>query len=225
MKQFKTIILLLIICIPTYCFAKSSNRIDEAKVNDRLGDYAIYKMAYFYSKFSNDNNQFKIKIVKDQECTFFIESAEKELNEGEYVAHGYGGNYFVIDNVSSFINSLKNVKLKFLEWSRVAKTNNVVDYEKEMEIEFLPVTIAYYNSFWGFYEFYEGINIIAVYKIDDNGASRVEICTNTIKGGLFKPQKIVFTNEHEINNFIDAISPTKVKNKRNVQNQKDKLFH
>jgi len=225
MKQFKTIVVLITICVPFFCLAKSSNRIDEAKVNETLEDYATYKMAFFYSKFSSDNNQFKIKTVKDQECTFFIESAEKELNEGEYVAHGYGGNFFVIDNVSPFINSLKSIKSKFLEWSRVAKSNNVVDYEKEMDVNFTPVTIAYYNGIWGFYQFFEDINIIAVFKIDDQGKSRVEICTNTIKGGLFKPQKIVFTNEHEINNFIDTISPTKVKNKKNIKNQKDKLFH
>lgn len=225
MKPIKTIVVLLTICVPILCLAQSNERIDEAKVNDKLEDYAIYKMSYFYSNFGRDNNQFKIKIVKDQECTFFIESAEKELNEGEYVAHGYGGNFFVIDNVSSFINSLKNVKLKFLEWSRVAKTNNVVDYEKEMEIGFPTVTIAYYNSFWKFYQFFNDINVIAIFKIDDKGDSRVEVCTNTIKGGLFKPQKIVFVNEHEINNFMDTISPTKLKNKRDVKNQKDKLFH
>ena len=54
------------------------------------------------------------------------------------------------DEITEFINALKQTKEKFLEWKAIAEQNNVKDMMKEFDIKFPRTTVAWYGSQWWF---------------------------------------------------------------------------
>lgn len=54
------------------------------------------------------------------------------------------------NDLESFKNALELVKAKYLDWVKVAKENNVTEMDKEFDIKFPSVTIAWFGSKWWF---------------------------------------------------------------------------
>lgn len=202
----------------------TTKTIEVVKVNEQLEDYATYNMSFLHRKYSETNEILSIKLVKNEECTFFVESIDKDTKKGSsrLLKEDY---FLVINNPETFIASLRKVKQKFIEWDQLAVSNNVKVYEKKMEISFPYITVV--DRILKNYTFFDNIEVVASFIVDENGDSRVEVFTNSpLESGWINgtPQKIVFSSEYEINNFIDTISPLKAKQKLNKNKKNDEIF-
>ena len=53
-----------------------------------------------------------------------------------------------VKNIHSFIDGLNICKTKYIEWSEVAKNNNVTDFRKAIDVNFPNVEICWLGSKW-----------------------------------------------------------------------------
>lgn len=203
----------------------TTKTIEGTKVNEQLEDYATYNTSFLYEKYDKKNEILLIKLVKNEECTFFVESIDKDTRKGHSRIFK-ASDFFVINSPEAFIASLKKVKQKFIEWNQLAESNNVKIYEKIMEISFPFIAVAHQHLDKD-YTFYDNIEVVASFIVDENGNSRIEVFTNSPLEGKWSngtPQKIVFSSEYEIDNFISTISPAKAKQKLNTNKKNDEIF-
>ena len=126
--------------------------------------------------------------------------------------------------ITSFIESINKIKTKYLEWVNVAKENNVTDMSKEFDISMPRVTIAWYSSDWFFHfrfilkpRFVVTAKGKAVFVITGEAtASSNEYITRDIYFAL--------EGEKDFDGFLEAISPDKIKEKLDAEQNKKDLF-
>lgn len=127
-------------------------------------------------------------------------------------------------NLAEFKNSLQQMKLKFIEWSDVAKKNNVKELSKEMEISFPSVDIGWFGTEWHF-AFYQKIR--PRFKILDNGTYIVTLSDKyTSSSNEYINETIywVFSNPKEIDDLISKLDLDKIKAKLDVDVKASELF-
>lgn len=89
----------------------------------KVGSYSVYGVEYDIEAYINDNGTLQVYVEVD----------------GDYpkvMFEIYGK-----DDLNDFIDKLKKCKEKFVEWSNVAKTNNVKGFNKSFDISFPNVRI------------------------------------------------------------------------------------
>ena len=120
----KKIFLLLFIMLFAVC----------AKAQQTVGRY---QNTYFGKEFEIEATQENDKIQK-----VFIGSESKDVM---YAFSSLDGK-----DLELFKTALELVKAKYLNWVKVAKDNNVTEIDKEFDIKFPSVTIAWSGSKWWF---------------------------------------------------------------------------
>lgn len=128
--------------------------------------------------------------------------------------------------LEDFINSMKLLKEKFIEWGETAKQNNVIDFEKKFDIKFKTVdTFFKYGTKWCFdktklapyFRVTKEGEYIAVFSIGRMTASSNEFMHHP---GF----AMAFISTEEIDEFISALDPSIVLEKGTNNSVTDELF-
>lgn len=155
---------------------------------------------------------------ENNELTVFIYT-RRELSSSEVLFDIKG-----VDRINDFINSLTAVRNKFEEWRKVAKDNNVTDFEKDFDISFPNVVIAWYGSQWWF-DFFAKLK--PYFRVTSDGTplvvfhDKVSASSNEY---ITEEYFLIFTSEKEINSFINKINPMSLRDKLNKKHAPDELF-
>ena len=122
----------IFLCFIAVCFALTSVAQEQV---------ATYHSSYFDKEYdilaSNNDNKLNL----------YIEVGGKY--DSDYVLFNIEGE----SKINSFISALESTKEKFVEWSSVAKQNNVKSFDKDFDVTFPSITIAWKGSEWRF-DFY-----------------------------------------------------------------------
>jgi len=94
----------------------------------------------------------------DKEYDILASYDENKLNVYIEVGGEYDSDYVLFDlqgesKIQQFITALEGAKKKFEEWSAVAKQNGVKSFDKDIDVSFPNITIAWSGSEWRF-DFY-----------------------------------------------------------------------
>lgn len=127
-------------------------------------------------------------------------------------------------NIPLLIDFLNNIKNKFIEWSNIAKENNVTDTSKEMDFTSPKMTVCWQSSKWWFsfnqrltpkfIVLKDGTCAISMYK-------KVSSSSNQ-----YIEQKIywVLSSPEEIEELIAKIQPEKIIEKLKEEKKASDLF-
>lgn len=137
---------------------------------------------------------------------------------------------FLIKDVKheEFINALIEAKLKYQEWTEVAKTNNIKDFDKDMKIN---SEVSGYFSYFDEWHIQLHVFLTFNYRIyETNGNTKYILIIRTEKMQSSKNQYIdvdgfalVFTSADEIQEFVELISMDKINEFKNKP-KADDLF-
>lgn len=117
------------------------------------------------------------------------------------------------DKLEDFKQALLQTRDKFVEWSKVAKENNVKDMSKEMEVTFPSISVCWLGSKW-FFSF--GEKLKPKFLILDNGNFVVSFYKKvTASSNEYIDEKIywVFSDSKEIDELISKLDVEKIKAK------------
>lgn len=130
------------------------------------------------------------------------------------------------ENINLFISALTYCKEKYIEWSKVAKDNNVTDYSKPFDVTFPKVEIYWRGSEW--FSTYKKDHLnptLFLVKKDGNSAF--------ITGGKAKHWDneyidqqwyLILTSVSDFDSLITALAPEKIKSELNKNKNADALF-
>ena len=169
-----------------------------------IGQYpssAIPEKVVSYYTINADNKTYKLNV----ESTLIDRNKEFKYYVGAFCSdEWYGEAGFVIrsKNLEEFINAAITAKEKFVEWSKIAKNNNVKNYAKNMNLYSL---IGCYYGNNGHYNFVYNKIPKFIFYVDETGKCYLSIGVDIDRNddAVF----IMFSNEKDIDGFIGAISP------------------
>lgn len=127
------------------------------------------------------------------------------------------------EEVVLFTEKLKLLQEKYVEWSRVAKSNNVKDFAKKFDITFPNVEI-----FWdcciskrNFLNFKFLVSKTGVPSLSCNGTAEAK---NLVNEYVYQEFYIIFNSSTEIKSLINALDVKKIKSVLNAKANTAKLF-
>lgn len=164
---------------------------------------------------------------KDIEAAF---DSKGELNVYVEVLGEYKNDKVMIrisgeKDLNLFISKLKYCKEKYVEWSKVAKDNNVKDYTKEFDATFPNVEIYWLGSKW--YSTYKRNHLKPLFMVGSDGDATLGA------GGKAKHWDneyidqqwyLILISASEFDGLINALSPEKIKSELNKNENADALF-
>lgn len=125
-------------------------------------------------------------------------------------------------NLELFKTALELVRDKYLEWVQVAKDNNVTEINKEFDIKFPSVDVAWSSSKWWF-SFGKKINMKFI--IFDDGkivASWAPKVTSSTNRYIDEQIYFVFACEDDFNNLISQLNYQRILDQLlNTKNNED----
>lgn len=128
-------------------------------------------------------------------------------------------------DINSFITALTETKNKYMEWSKVAKENNVDDLSKEIDVKFPNIDIAWYGSKW-FFSFNQKLK--PRFSILSDGRHVVTFYNNNVSSSnqfIKESTYWVFSDEKEFDEIISKINYDAVKGKLDAEESKKDLFN
>lgn len=127
--------------------------------------HAQEQVSTYHSSFFD--KEYKILASYDKNnLSLYIEVEGEHLSD--YVLFNVDGN----SKIQQFISALEAVKQKYVDWSTVAKQNGVKSFNKEIDVQFPNITIAWRGSEWRF-DFYNNLN--PRFVVTDSGMCVVAI--------------------------------------------------
>lgn len=136
--------------------------------------------------------------------------------------------YLMIDEkkVPDFIEMLKFCKVKYDEWGKTAKENNVTELNKPIELEKRFNTPAAFK--YGKWQF-DYSNVLSPKFLISEGKHLLILTTGEMQSSSNQFMKndgiaLVFSDSQEIQDFIDKFDVEKFKNFLKSNSQKDNLF-
>lgn len=201
MKKF----IMALVCLMTMVLSVNA----EKKVSE-------YSQSYFGKCFD-----IEASAVKNGSFTFFINCLSAEDNSTDRC-----GFTLESDRVEDFINTIKSVKEKFVEWEKTARDNNITDFDKHFDVKFKSV-IGYFQ--YGKSYHFSKFTFKPYFKVTSTGS-----CVAVFKSGELTASDnrfidydgiyLTFTSASEFDDFINALDINKVLNKENVEKTKGSLF-
>lgn len=171
-----------------------------------------YTMSYF-----NKNYEIEASKGKSDDFTVYIQvNAERSTTKANYMIKS--------SKLNEFKDALIATKNKYVEWSKVAKDNNVTDMSKEMDIKFPNVDIAWLGSKW-FFSF--GKKLSPNFLILKDGQHVVTFVNkNTASSNQYIDETTywVFADVKEFDEFIQKLDFDKIKSKLEKSESKVELF-
>lgn len=142
-----------------------------------------------------------------------------------------GGYYIKQAQLEGFLNNLNSAKAKYLEWVAVAKTNDVKELEKAMEIK--SKKINSYFRYGGDWHFDFHVKPTFSFKIVHDEITDITRYLLIVRSGKLNASDneyidcdgfaFVFTSEEEITEFENLISYEKIESFKNKP-KSDDLF-
>lgn len=128
-----------------------------------------------------------------------------------------GGLHINQNQLTGFIDNLKQAKAKYLEWLQTAKDNNVTELNKEVSLTKERIgAYFYYGSKWKF-DYFVSPSFIVLFM---NTEGRGQWHLLTVKTGILQDATnqyidcdgftLLFSSINEIDAFIETISPEKI---------------
>ena len=128
------------------------------------------------------------------------------------------------EDIRRFRTQLIHCKNKFIEWEQVAKSNNVYNIKKGIDVTFPNVEVWWVGLEW--YSSYKNNFIKPIFLVNDGDASFGTYGTATHWKNEFITQAfyVLFETANEIQSLIDALNISKIKSSLNQDIQTDALF-
>lgn len=171
-----------------------------------------YTMSYF-----NKNYEIEASTGKNNNFTIYIQvNAERSKTKANYMIKS--------DKLNEFKEALILTKDKYVEWTKVAKENNVTDMSKDIDIKFPNIDIAWLGTKW-FFSF--GKKLSPKFMILKNGQNIVSFVNkNTASSNQYIDETTywVFADVKEFEEFILKLDFDKIKVKLEKSENKAELF-
>lgn len=179
--------------------------------------YAQEKISTYHSSYFDKEYEI-LAAFDNQKLNLYIEVAGEY--ESEYVLFGVEGN----DEIQKFSSALETVKQKYVEWSSVAKQNGVKSFDKNFDVEFPNIIIAWRGVDWRF-DFYN--NLRPRFVVTDSGQC-VAVMTGkaTASDNQYIDQKYYFalSSVSDFDELIAKIQIDKLLSHFNQKSNIDTLF-
>lgn len=179
--------------------------------------YAQEKISTYHSSYF-DKEYDILAAFDNQKLNLYIEVAGEY--ESEYVLFDIDGK----DEIQKFISALETVKQKFVEWSSVAKQNGVKSFDKDFDVKFPNITIAWRGAEWRF-DFYN--NLKPRFMVTDTGQC-VAVITGkaTASDNQYIDQKYYFalSSVSDFDELIEEIQIDKLLSHFNQKSNLETLF-
>ena len=171
-----------------------------------------YTMSYF-----NKNYEIEASKGKSDDFTVYIQvNAERSTTKANYMIKS--------SKLNEFKDALIATKDKYVEWSKVAKDNNVTDMSKEMDIKFPNVDIAWLGSKW-FFSFGKKLSPkFLILKDGQHVVAFVNKSTASSNQYIDETTYWVFADVKEFDEFIEKLDFDKIKSKLEKSESKAELF-
>lgn len=128
------------------------------------------------------------------------------------------------EDINRFITALKLAKEKYLEWTKVATTNNVKDMRKSFDIVFPRVTIAWYGSQWWFCFRHK---LDPEFVVTSSGKC-VFVMTDNVKSSrneyIDTDYYLALSKASDFDELIEALDPEKIAKHFSKKQDVDNLF-
>lgn len=158
-----------------------------------------------------EEKSYEIKISDDEKFIIYIDAMSLDK------LHDKGGIFIEQKRHEQFINALTEAKLKYVEWVKTAKENNVTELQKSMDINIRAGGYFLYGSKW---QFQLSVNLkFELLILENKGATKYILL---VKTGELKSSSnqymdvdgfvLAFCSSKEIDNFINSISMDKITN-------------
>jgi hypothetical protein len=128
------------------------------------------------------------------------------------------------DKVDELKQALSEMKEKFMEWSNIAKDNNVTEMEKTMDIRFPSMSVCWHGSKW-FFSF--GHKFQPKFMILESGKHIVLITRKvTSSSNKYIDETIywVFSNPEEIDELISQLDIERIESELTKTKNESELF-
>ena len=222
------------------CSAMGRETILKSRVSSRktigVGINSKSVLTTLFLLFCVANGSFATKVVATYSLSYFEKQYDIEASE---IKNGKFSVYIQVNademstramiNVESadleeFVRFLLQMKVKYVEWSEVAKANNITDMSKEMDIKSPSTTICWQGSKW-FFSF--GHKLQPRFLILDSGKMVVSIYKKvTASSNQYIDEKIywVFSDPKEIDELVYQLDAEKIKEKLLKEENASDLF-
>lgn len=167
------------------------------------------KFTSYDNTYSGKTYEIKISTSEKEKFSLYIDALSLDRT------HEKGG--LIIDQkyYDEFISAISEAKLKYAEWVKTAKDNNVKELSKTMTIKSRSGSYFMFGSKWNF-QFL--VNLKFDFRvIDSNGEMKylLLIKTGELKSSSNQFMKVdglalIFSSESEIDEFTSAISKDKI---------------
>ena len=168
-----------------------------------------FKNTYFGKNFTIEASQKNNKL----ECVYI----EVEANDSKSAFISVDG-----DDLERFKTSLELVRDKFLSWVKIAKDNNVTEMNKEFDIKFPSVSVAWSGSKWWF-AFNRKLTMSFI--ILDDGKMLAKWCPKVVSSSnkyIDETIYFVFETEDDFNSLLKQLNTQGILDQLlNTQNNTD----
>ena len=187
-----------------------------------FGVFAQEKFTTYDNTYAKKTYDIQLSIKDNDKFTLYIDAMSLDN------LHETGG--FMIDNkkYQGFIDALNQAKIKYQEWVKTAKENNVTELDKEMKIRSKVSGFFLYGGDWHFQYL---VNLTFDFKILESGGETNYLLI--IRSGEMQSSSnqfmdvdgvvLVFSSDSEIEEFTNAISLEKINEFKNKP-KSDDLF-
>lgn len=174
-----------------------------------------FKDSFNVSIFGKKHLEIKYTINEKSKVSFFIETFSLS-NKKSYLA-------IEENQIEDFKIKLKEVAIKFDEWTKLADSNNVLNLKKEMDIKIKVSRIEWKGSSW-FFSFNPTIK--PIYMITDGKPSLLFTTKVTASDNRYIDETvfIIFSGSEEINILIEKLDLNIAKNNLSELKDKSDLF-
>lgn len=171
----------------------------------------------YTSNYFNKSYDIEASEIKNGKFSIYIQvSAERESTKAMISIDS--------DKLELFRQSLIQTKEKFVEWSKVAKENNVTDMLKDMGIKYPSATICWLSSKW---HFSFGQKLTPKFLILDNNKHVISFCEKvTASDNKYIDETIywVFSDPKEIDDLLSVLDYNIIKQKLEKKENAAELF-
>ena len=178
------------------------------------------KFLTYDNTYANKNYDINLSIKDNNKFTLYINAMSLDK------LHENGGFMVYDKDYPEFIDALNQAKLKYEEWVKTAKENNVTKLSKEIKIKSKVAGFFLYGSDW---HFQFRVKLTFTFKILEIGGETKYLLI--VRTGKLKSSSnqfmdvdgfvLVFSSDSEISEFVNAISLDKINEFRNKPKSED----
>lgn len=191
-----------------FCLLITLIVVNFAYAEKKIGSY---RLSYFDKEYD-----IKVSELKNGKFTVYIHTESKGSSQSTLLVES--------NDLENFITALQTMKDKYVEWSRVAKDNNVTEMSKEIEVKFPKTTVAWFGSKW-YFSFDKKLQ--PRFVIMDDGTHVASIVTKfTSSSNRYIDETIywVFSDPSDIDDLISNLDVNKILAELNKSSSDADLF-